>query len=234
MIELRIDTDPLIDQLSAVSRRHAPYAVANGLNRTAKEIAEAVRARVFQRGFRIRSSQSAAFIRAAIPDPKGIMQASKTRLRAFVNIGEGLGKSVRYTVLPTAEAGGVRTGTMAMAGSYGPRIPVPIRASQGEMIPRAMYPANLGLQQRRKISGGTTGAKLQGKQRTFVVPSKRTGDPIVMQRVGRNEVRALFVMKRAITVGPRNFFFPTASRVYRDRTAINIAGFMQLAIATAR
>src|SRR5690349_23369073 len=228
MIELKLDVDKIVDGLSDLGKRQLPFALANALNRTAEEAAAAVRTRIFSRDFRIRSSQAASFLAAAAADPQGPNRATKNRLRVFLWVNEALGKNSRFSILPNLEEGGQRVGTRSLgSGRIPPSVAVPIRSSLGQgPIPRGLYPAALGLQERRAIEGGFyyagRGKKsrrkrgglgaLHGSQRTFIV--MRGGkDPLVVQRTGkgRRDTRALFVLKRSVPLPARHFFFPIAT-----------------------
>jgi len=251
MIEIKVNTDELIDKLSDYGKRQVPFAMANALNRTGEDIALATRQRIYQRGFTIRSSKSAAFIAAAIPKPMGTNRATKQRLRVLAWVNDALGKSSRYAVLPQMEEGATHVGTMALGGGrIPPSVAVPFRATLGQgLIPRSMYPKALGLQERRAIAGGTyysgRGKKsrrqgrgrgsLQGQQRTFIV-ERASGSPLVVQRTGRGDraTRVLFTLKRSVPIPARRFYFPTATATAQRQMPSNLAGFLDQALRTAR
>lgn len=259
-IVAKVNVDPVLDALTARLQRQVPYALMLALNRTATEIVDATRNRIYARGFRLRTADSYRFIRAAVPYPAGPQLASKTNLRVLVGIEDliqNLGKSARYAVLPLLEEGGIRVGTRALAGGQlPPSLPVPVRTSPNEVIPKALYPGNLGLQQVRGVGGGleyqrggrssrrrhrneagtfSQRAAFRGRRRTFIATSK-AGTPLIVQRVGpgpRN-TRLLFTMRRTTTVPARHFFYPTARSVINQRVPVNFEGFLALAIRTAR
>lgn len=236
-ISITFDIDPLMRELSDTGKKQVPFALALALNRTAEEMQEAVRQRIFARGFVIRSAATARFLSNAIKIRRSD-RATKTQFRAAVRIessGKGGG---RAGLLGFLEEGGVRYSQFAIGSGvvFGPgSVAVPIRPTPSTQVPRNLYPAQTGLQERRSISGGLTKASLRGKRRTFVVRT-RPGEGLVLQRTGpgRRDTRALFVIKPRVRVQGRRFFFVTAERTAIERFDVNMDGFMRAAIRTAR
>ena len=231
------DIDPLVKELRDTWQRQVPFAAMMALNRTDEEAQSAVRQRMFQRGFIVRSASSARFLANSIKILRSD-RASKTSLSARLRIespGKGGG---RAGLLGFLEGGGVRFSQFAIGSGavFGPgSVAVPVRPTPLSQIPRNLYPSQTGLQETRAIDGSLKGGRLKGKRRTFAVRTK-PGEGLVLQRTGtgKRDTTVLFVIKPRVQVPGRQFFFPTFERTARERFDVNFVAFMQHAIRTAR
>lgn len=236
-VSMTFDVDPLTKELADTRQRQMPFAVMMTLNRTAEEAQEAIRQRMFQRGFTVRSAISARFLSNSIKFSRGD-RATKTSAVARLRIeppGQGAG---RAGLLGFLEQGGVRFSQFAIGSGavFGPgSVAIPIRRTPMEQIPRNLYPSQTGLQERRAIDGGLSKGQLRGKRSTFAIRTK-PGEGLVLQRVGpgRRDNRVLFVIKPRVRVEGRNFFFPTFERTVMARFEVNLLAFMGHAMRTAR
>lgn len=238
-----LHTDPLVAHLGDLRSRQLPFATALALNRTAEEGQAAVRARIFQRGFIVRSAQSARFLARSVKFGRGD-RATKDRLSATVRIeppGRGGGRS---GLLGFLEEGGVRFSQFAIGSgqTFGPSsVAIPARGGKSPLKgpmdshPRNLYPSMTGLQERRSISGKFTKGALRGKRGTFAV---RTGpqEGLVLRRTGpgKKDVQTLFVIKPRARVEGRRFFGSTMERIAMERLALNLQEFLAFAERTAR
>lgn len=235
--QITFDVDPLVKELADTRQRQMPYAVMMTLNRTAEEAQEAIRQRIFQRGFIIRSTLTRIFLTNSIKFSRGD-RATKTSAVARLRIeppGKGGG---RAGLLGFLEEGGVRFSQFAIGSGevFGPgSVTVPFRRTPHEQIPRNLYPSQTGLQERRSIAGKFTHGRLRGKRGTFAVRT-RPGEGLVLQRTGpaQRDTRVLFVIKPRVSVEGRHFFFPTFERTVMARFEVNLLAFMGHAMRTAR
>lgn len=231
------DIEPLVRELDETLRRQMPYAAMMALNRTTEEAQQAIRQRVFQRGFTVRSSRSAQFLANSIKFSRGD-RATKVKLETTLRVeppGKGGGRS---GLLGFLEGGGVRFSQFSIGSGavFGPgSVAVPIRRTPTEQIPRGLYPSKTGLQETRGIDGRLTRGRLRGKRRTFAIRTK-AGEGLVLQRTGpgQRDTRALFVIKPRVQVEGRHFFYPTFERIALTRFDVNMQAFMLQAIRTAR
>lgn len=234
---ITFDVNALTAELQDSVKRQIPFAMALTLNRTVEEMQERARQRLFQRGFTIRTAASARFLTNSIKIRRDD-RATKTNPVARVRIespGRGGG---RAGLLGFLEQGGVRFSQFAIGSgiAFGPSsVAVPLRTPDSQVMPRNLYPSQTGLQERRAIDGSFTKGSLKGKRRTFAIRTK-PGQGLILQRTGKGQrdTRVLFAIKPRVRVEGRNFFFPTVERTARERLEINFAGFMALAVRTAR
>jgi hypothetical protein len=253
---IRTNVDAVLKTLDDVAMRQVPFALSLALNRTAEEGRDAVIQHIHQHGFTIRSSTSGAWLdKHAFVPPQ--MRASKRMLRVQLRVSPPGLKTGRYSAEPWLDQGGVREGTrpIGRGGLFDRAVAIPYRkGAPMTIIPRALYPVNLGLTPRRTIEGGwdfsarKKGSRrqilsnyrkftLRGLERTFVVTdrAKGAGAGMLFQRTGpgRNDIRPLFTIRRQITVQGRDYFLPTAQRTFRDRLATNTLGFLTYALRTS-
>ena len=243
---MRIDVQFDASQLSAAvldRARQLPFAIANAMNRTMEEAQTAVKERIRMRGFTIRSGATDRWLTNQVKINRG-ERATKANLLVTLRIGSGAGAGnvdagsfTGKSLLAFEEAGGERVGARAIGtgGTFGPSIVVPIRTTPGEIIPRALYPINLGLVPRRQIAGGFSHATLEGKRGTFAI-STGAGQGLILQRYGpgKDDVRVLFLIRQHAHVAGRHFFYDVAKRVILERFAANLAGMYAAALKTAR
>jgi hypothetical protein len=257
-VAITFDVEPLTRELADTRLRQMPYAVMMTLNRTAEEAQEAIRQRIFQRGFTVRSAVSARFLANSIKFSRGD-RATKTSAVARLTIeppGKGGGRS---GLLGFLEEGGVRFSQFAIGSgaTFGPgSVAIPQRDGPMQQMPRNLYPSQTGLQERRSIEGGLTAGSLKGGRRTFAIRTK-AGEGLILQRTGskqkrakhnrivggnrmglwhgdRENTRVLFVIKPRVRVEGRHFFFPTFERTVLARLEVNLLAFMGHALRTAR
>lgn len=236
-VTFTMNLEPLFRELDLTQHQQVPFALANALNRTVEEGQQAIRDRLFMRGFTVRSARSAKFLADSIRFSRGD-RARKDKPSATLRIqppGKGGGRS---GLLGFLEGGGVRFTQFAIgSGSvFGPSsIAVPARQTPMEQIPRNLYPSQTGLQETRSIAGKFNKGRLRGKRGTFAVRTK-PGEGLVLQRTGpgQRDTRVLFVIKPRVKVEGRHFFYSTFERVALERFDINMQAFMAQAIRTAR
>lgn len=236
-VSITFDVNALTAELRDTAKRQIPFAMAMALNRTVEEMQERIRQRMFQRGFTIRTASSARWLANSIKIRRDD-RATKTNPVARVRIespGRGGG---RAGLLGFLEGGGVRFSQYAIGSGtvFGPSsVAVPLRQPDSQVMPRNLYPSQTGLQERRAIDGGLTAGSLKGKRRTFAIRTK-PGQGLILQRTGKGQrdTKVLFAIKPRVQVQGRDFFFPTAERTARERFEVNFAGFMAMAVRTAR
>jgi len=229
-IQLSIDTSALI-KASATVLRQVEFATAQALNDVVKA-AQAERRAALPKTFTIRSPKSQSFLERFIKIPRGGF-ARKGKLYADILVGGPdtvTAAQSRSKILTRHEAG----------GTFAPGInPFFIRGQDlptTTPIDRKLYPAALGINLRRSVSGGFTGGKRKGKRRTFVLPLK-SGNELIVRRVGHEgELDVLWLLtKRPIHIPPRLGFVAgvraTALRefgpAFRRRFAAAIRGEIQ-------
>jgi hypothetical protein len=233
-IKLNIDTTQLTRVLNTVARQ-VPYAAANALNATAKEIQTAQRQRV-EKDFTLRRK---TFILNTIKIERGGW-AKKNNLRVR------LGIDPRRNVLAKFERGGEKVSTDRSRPEI---VPMPaLRPTRQRSIPTWAFPKNLRLMERRTPSGvlaaksriSRRGIRVwEGKRRTFVLdPNEHMGVGMwgVYQRVGRKrkDVRALWLFTRRVKV-PRMLGFEETTREVADRRfGPNFQDALSHAIRTAK
>jgi hypothetical protein len=234
--------------LAELVTRQMPFALSLALNTTMEDTRQAGRNRVRSQ-FTLRTPQSEKFLSLGIAVSK---KATKGNLHAALQVGGAfnLGKNTRYTKLAQFEEGGVRSGGGVLGNNR-------IKIFDGvELIPyqkptaRALYPANLGLQQRRTIEGRMDGGALKGKRRTFVV---RTGPKTgtVLQRTGKKSGEAkgpgarggarndpklirLFRIRPKVSIKARHWMLPTSQIVWDKRFSLNLDRALEHALRTAK
>lgn len=237
MYSVTFDVEPNVKFLGDLRIKQVPFALAGALNATAEDGQEAVRQRIFQRGFVVRSAQTARFLSNSVKFERGD-RAQKTKLSAIVRIrppGKGGGRS---GLLGFLEEGGVRTSQFSIGSgqTFGPgSVAIPLRRSPTDTVPRMLYPSKTGLQETRGIDGRLTKARLRGKRGTFAVRTG-PGEGLVLQRTGAGPtgVQALFVIKPRVQVAGRQFFGPTMQRTALERFELNFAVLLNEALRTAR
>lgn len=254
-VDVRTNIDQLIQRLDQRVLVDLPKAVAAAVNRTAEDTQIAIRQRIRQRGFTIRSAQNDRWLTNQVMINRGD-RATKQRLRAAVSVGMGFSSSSGKTLLPLIDAGGVRTsrrqighGSLFADGS----VAVPIRMNPMDQIPRGLYPSAVGLQAYAKIEGGTfragrgkhsrrkvaarlKGMLMKGSSRTFAIRTK-PGQGLIFQRQGSSKgarqpgtrdpnLRALFTIKPFVHVPARDFFYSVGVPTARRRFPVNLAGML--------
>lgn len=238
--------------------RQALYAGMLAINRTVEEANAAAREQV-QRAMTVRQPQ---FILPPIVLPRAA-RATKQNLEATaalgypdVNPGDSIGAR-REQILRKFEYGGQKT-------ARDPMVPIAIpttaiRPSPTSVVPRALYPVNLGLTPRRSPAGDFISGGRRGKVRTLaggIVRSARargrlqlegiggtyaitdeTGRPLlILQRTGRGhrDARVIWILKQRIPIPFLIPFEALATRVMEDRFEPNFAGALELALRTAK
>lgn len=241
MLSIRINPHDAIGALDAFGEKQLAFGTSLALNRTAEEVQDAQRQRVFAR-FAVRTASSATFLSNMIKIARDD-RATKYDLRARVRI-EGPGHEPQKALLLTRHIDG---GAHTMPGGPLSSFFIPadaLRPSRLAIVPRQLYPKNLRLMDRKDIVG-TMHAKrhvtksgavqLKGKLRTFVLTEKGSGRPLgVFQREGPHDIQMLWLYSKRITIRPQFDFFGIAERTFVDRWPANFLGMMRYAIATAR
>jgi hypothetical protein len=236
----------LIKDFGAMQNKQAPHAVRDTANALAIDIQHHVRLAMRPR-FRM-SSRGRAWadnqVRVLrVGSPLGrihIPSGGGGKLRAYVGVipSEGKGQHAgfsryRGSLLAMLEGGGPTPGPRDFGGVIGlGRYAVPVRpADLRTPTPLSLYPINLKLQARRRISGGLLPAGLKGKRRTYLVPME-SGRAMIFQRFGkeRDATMPLFSTQNQTRLPARRYFFPTAQRVIETRTTYHFRAAMQQAL----
>lgn len=239
--------------LTDLERRQLPFAAMLALNQTAIDAQDAIRGRIQQRGFTIRSAVSAEWLSRQIYFGRE-NRATKQNLTSRVTLDpiKGGGKnSGRSSLLPFYESGFLRrsnriigSDTIFPVGS----IAIPNRGrNQLKEIDRSLYPSMLGIQERLgpngyqkvKIGRGKKArsqfAGLKGKRRTFVVRTG-AGTGQVRQRIGSDKRATvlLFRIRPPKFVAPHPFFFEAGQHAAQRTFLPNLRSCFAQAMATAR
>lgn len=163
-IKIDIDTRALV-KLSATVLRQVEFATAGALNDTVKA-AQKERQQALPRTFTIRSPRSQRFLERFIKIPRGGF-AKKGKLYADILVtgpDEVNPAASRSKILTRHERGG-----QFSPGINPFFIPSDYLRAGNAPIDRKLYPAALGINLRRAVSGGFTGGKAKGKRRTFAI-----------------------------------------------------------------
>jgi hypothetical protein len=209
---LQLDAKEVLAYFAFAGSR-APLGISIALNRTAELATARTRTRV-RRVMDVRSEQALRFaLPVVLP---GKLRANPSNLRAIIEperIGQIYGPFEQGEIHGADSLG--RMPAIPSTGFMG------LRKTEKTVIPRALYPVNLGLQPRRDASstkiyyalGGrrskrfsqsparlTSGGKvqLQGKRRTFQLPGAM--GPVIWQRFGPGprDIRALWFLRPSV------------------------------------
>lgn len=255
-VTIRTNIDQVMARLDDVSRRQFPFAFSLALNRSMEEARDAVRQRVHQRGFTIRSAQTGAWLDQHVIIPEG-KRSTKSMLRVQMRISPPGLKSGRYSAMPWINTGGVRQGSrpIGRGGLFDRAIPIPVRDSPMDIIPKKFYPAYAGLaplrdasggwiyagrgkHSRRKVKANVQHLSLRGSDHVFALVNraKGPGAGTIFRRFGQGRfgIVPLFIIRPKVSVRGRDYLMPTARRVFRDRLAANTIGFLTHALRTAK
>lgn len=251
------NVDQVLARLDDVGKRQFPFAFSLALNRSAEEARDAVRQRIHQRGFTVRSAVTGAWLDKHIVIPPS-KRSTKKMLRVQLRVSPPGLKNAKYSAMPWLETAGTRVGTrpIGSGGLFARAIAIPYRKLMPlRIIPRELYPSHVGLAPRRDIDGsmyvagrgkksrrkvklGLEHLTLRGSDRTFALPDRKhgRGAGYVFQRVGKGRDGAvpLFTIRPQIRVDPRAYFMSTARRIFRDRLPANTVGFLIHALRTAK
>lgn len=235
VITISVDATPALNYLASTVRQ-LPFATANALNQTAKDVQAA-----------IQKSIAAKF---TLRQPRWLLQGVK--IEQFVKKSSAqfaitVKLDASRQLLAKFEEGGEKT-----AGDPNRPIAIPsgnVRPNFQLLPPRGLYPAALGLTPYRQIAGGFKlhGARhvtahgvvqLKGKQRTFVLTKQmfgvRTGG--VYQRIGpgKDDVRLLWTYVSREPIPARPFFYDAGRKAIAENWPKNFNAAWSRALATAR
>jgi hypothetical protein len=229
-----IDLRPFSAAFKALVEKQWPFATANAINATARDVQNAGRNRVTQ-ALTIAPSR-VEFMRRMIEFPSS-HRATKRNPSATVGIGVTQRASrgptgQRGAMLIRHEFGGSNTRTSADP-FYVPTDD--LRATDHSLIPAAMYPANLRLASKRSVTTYLA-AQTKGKRRTFVIRSVNANATGIYQRYGKrpDEIRMIWRYENRITLKPRLRFIETATKVAQARFEENWSVALHHAIRTAK
>lgn len=234
-VELDTNASEVARWIQHVFSDQMPFALSLAINRTAYNVRDAIRSGI-QHRFTIRRR----WVVHGIQIPRG-GRATKQKLEAIVELER------RRSFLAKFEEGGVKRGSATMP------IAIPtehIRPVHTATPPLSLYPKNLGLQERRDISGGFTAARTtftrrgvkqwKGKRRTFVIdPWEHNATPElwgVWQRRGpkRHQIRLIWAYRREIPIPPTLKFVETGRKMADQVWDRNFTREFDRAIRTAR
>jgi hypothetical protein len=220
MISMRLDgVEQILERMTQLEQRRLPFAVSLALNKTAKEFQQAMRVGISRR-FTLRRP---AFILGLVHIPRGgasNVKAGRYTAEIVVGGSEPGSKSFRSRgLLAKFEGGGQKQSRDEMMPVA---VPTPsLRPSFAEMVPRALFPKNLRLQERRTPDGtlgpkvhvtGTGKAQIKGKRRTFVLGQPGQRGWGVFQRTGpkKGDIRMLWSYRMRVPIPRRLQFADTA------------------------
>ena len=228
--------------------KQVSYALALSINRTLEEARDRGRQRIYQ-VLTVRSGTTGRFLEGLV-DVR--TKAKRDSLHGVLSVEDpAFGKSRRGAgfILIKHETGG----TFTRDADQNPfAVPTSaLRPSRSSVIPRSLYPTALGfsrtgftipVQDFHRAKQHKGGVVLRGKARTFAVDRRfHPLSPIntrgVWQRRGRgsgSDTTLLWHYTNRITLPPRLGFMKTANRVIEQQLAPNFAGFLNLALRTAR
>lgn len=235
--------------ISFLQRIHPqfPFAASVALNRTAEDGLAALRTDIPKR-FTIREAKVMKWIAPMqLPRPN---RATKQNLAATLKT-DGYGR-----IFAPFEEGIPKTPSGRLGGPLAPFVIVPtsnLRPTKQTVIPRSLYPTNLGLSPRRDASGKTyyalgkgsiekgltpfKGSAVMGKRGTFaLIPGRHNIRPDqagVYQRTG-GTVRMLWALEPRVRRPKILHYQDTIASVVARRFAPNWDGAWALAMRTAR
>lgn len=240
-MNITVNVAPAVDALTAYAQRQVPFAAANALNRSADEVQVRLQQEIYLQ-MTVRTSQAGQFLERLIKRDRGLGDfAAKDRLSSSVRIA-GPGNSIAAASILGRHIEGGPHATDSTDPFYIPE--GTLRPRFGDVVPRNLYPAALGLvprgsgavRSRRRIRPRFAGGvQLIGKYRTFtIVKSGRTLG--IFQRTGPlpGDVEMIWEFTEHLTLPPQFPFYTLAERVFVERWAPNFAGFLVSAIASAR
>lgn len=252
--DIRVDPKEVLGLLNSLSDQ-APFAIAVAMNRTAEEANFAGR-QLARKNFTIREEK---VLRYAFPIPiPNVERATKHRLSILM-------EPTRHGLLLEAYEEGKphtfdrmgRPVAMPSFGSGG------LRTTKATVIPKQLYPVNLGLQVRRDPKGTTYYALGRNSIKKQLTPFSSAGGKQVKQgRFGTYEVKSqtrpgvsfvfqrkqgpaapgargagsvlLWVMKPMVKRPKVLGFYDTINRTIEGRWEANLLGAWDLAQRTAR
>lgn len=228
---LGLDTESFnqVTQMLAELGPRARLGASVGMNRTANEMQDAIRANV-DKSFTLRR---AAFIRNTIYRKPGEDFATKERLVAGLRVHEERNFLAKHEVAHSkraTKASGSHDKGRAIA------IPVGARPNPQNVVPQRLTLRALLANTRSLGSQALAIARTKGKgtrkmlKRRSVVNDIFIKDGKVWQRQGKTRMNLLWVFKDAVWIKPRLSFVETALRVHRERFAPNVIGAIQIEI----
>lgn len=233
---IRVDAK---DTLSWLDRSHkqAPFAIATALNRTAEDGLAVIRQNV-RAGFTIRTLPMNFVAPQVLP---AAYRARKDKLTALIE-PRGVGQ-----ILAPFEEGRPHT-----RDRLGRPVPVPstgftgLRSTKRTVIPRRLYPGNLGLAVKRDPKGTLYYATGKGaKKRGVSGPPPKKGrygtyqvttdkGAMVFQRLGPGTTRLLWTLKDVVHRPANLRFYRGVQEAVDARWESNMLGAWDFAMRTAR
>lgn len=242
-VTVEIDTSQ-VDAMLGVLREEAPFAIATALNRTAEDGLYAVR-QALPHSFTLRQPGLAEAIAPRFL-PAGV-RARKDRLTVELEPTDR-GSFLSGKIVDPFERGIPKTSDRL--GRI-PAVPTnQLRITKGTVIPRALYPVNLGLQPRLDPSSRTTYYALGknaikhrltpfrsdkvkvGKRGTFEI-ALGNGRSIVLQRQGSGKAVVLWYLQPVVRRPPVLHYNETMIREINTAWPRNIENAVAYAIRTA-
>jgi hypothetical protein len=239
MLTFDLDTRELTAALSKVNQSVIPKALSDGVNDTAKDFQATLRAGVHSR-FVVRSG---GFIDRMIKINREDF-ATPNKPEAIVRI-QGpetvLGPDTRASEILTRHEEG---GTHVRPSDSPFFVPAhTLRPTKTTVIPRRMYPVNLGITARRTIEGGFTtpkrgdvyglGNTILGKRGTFLAPiGNRMGlTPGIYQRDKEaGTIQLMWLLVQEVRLKPRLRFYATGEEVVLQRGSQHLASAIERAL----
>lgn len=222
--------------LAGLAKDQFPFAISKGLNDLASAFSIAQKQGIQER-FTVRRPWVYGHVRFDAED-----RSTKTRPVAIVRLEDPGSAFAGHSLLSKFEQGGRKLAQESGKNfpGIGRQLAIPIDAptDASGVVQKAYAPTSLGLAAFQASKGSFHGSPaLRGKRRTFVIPPDRSiGLPHggILQRVGKNRLRLLFVFKPSVPVPPLLEFHLTAQRVTDQRAERLFADAWELALRTAR
>lgn len=245
MLTLEVNPADLVTGV-ALYGRQLPYAAMLALNRSDEEVQTRLQQEL-HRQFTLRTPSSTRYLERMLKI-KREDRATKTnpvarlRIEAAGDLRGELGLDQQTALLTRHITGGTHTLPGGPLSSF--FIPADaLRPAKSAVVPRALYPKNLRLMDRKGVTGMlyakrrvTSGGKVQiiGKQRTFVLMEPGTDRPYgVYQREGPHDIQLLWLYTRRVRLPARYDFYGIARRTFLERWPINMRAFWDVATRTA-
>jgi hypothetical protein len=216
---IRVDDSDVLGYLEKHSR-HAPHALAHALNRTAEEALDAIWTHV-------KSVMTIRTLPRQFVAPKILptaLRARNDKLFAVIET-EGIGKLLNPFETGIPHFGGFRP--VAVPSAF-------LRTTKATVIPRRLYPGNLGLAPMRDAGGALYYARGKGsKQRGLSGPKPTQGryntfqiGNVIYQRTGPGQagIKPIWFLKPSVPRPANLEYLSTAQRIVQERWAINLRG----------
>jgi hypothetical protein len=212
------NVDWTIALLTDIEKKQVPFALALGTNRTIEEAQAAIQAHE-QKTYTIRRDWVIKGIKIDNAD-----RATKDSPKATVHLDPARGFMSKFeegdTKLPTGKS---------------IAIPIGAKRSKSDIIQKSQRPKSFHFS--RGYSSIRTGATIwRGDNRTWLL-QRPDGTGTIFQRTGRGKrssLKLLYILRPKAKTPANLAFYEVGEAVVRERYAINVQGFLQYALRTAK